>query len=705
MDYQALEPRRLLATLTVDTLSDVVDLNDGLVSLREAITATNTNTDFGDASSGDQSGDIIRFDASIAGGTIELNGSQLEITDDLVFRGRGVTIDAGGSSRIFSIDTSEDVLIGNASFVNGVGSSGGAIEHLGAGALQISNARFENNRSTSHGGAIAASQGPLRIGQTSFENNRALDSSGGAIDISSGLLSLFRTTFQSNSAAARGGAVSASDSNLFSNESDFFNNRSGSDGGAVALTGSNSLAVFTSNTVRDNRTTRSDNNGGGGFFLSGDAGSFVFSSTFERNSSFESGGAIQSRDALVVRDSNIVDNFSSAGGGIASRGDLRLSNTVISGNRANTDGGGIVVTDSDAVIVDSTISGNRTRSLSSLLLGGGGGGINFNQSDGNGRRLVIRNSDLTDNVSAESGGAVVTNSSNTTIVDSTIENNTARGLSGPFVHGGGVYAIGGELNVLRTTIAGNRVLDGQAVVEEGVALETTAFGGGISFSGARLNVSESQIVSNASVGNGGGLSLFTGETTLFNSQIGSVSQGGNVAGSTANSDDEFFGNGGGIYVFADTFSTPSLAIIGGAVSNNTALRSGGGLFTTNDGFRIFVGPNSAGESTQFVQNRALRLDGGGSFLQGVGSAVFRDAVFENNTARRGSAIATERSPAALELTLANVTNRDNASRIDDGGFFIAEEVVLTEISDQETSATFEELDHAIGELEDLLTFV
>ena len=50
VEYQGLEHRRLLAVFTVDTISDDLSSQpDGLVSLREAITAANTNAAFGDA--------------------------------------------------------------------------------------------------------------------------------------------------------------------------------------------------------------------------------------------------------------------------------------------------------------------------------------------------------------------------------------------------------------------------------------------------------------------------------------------------------------------------------------------------------------------------------------------------------------------------------------------------------------------------------
>ena len=59
------------ATITVNSLDDNTTGGDGLVTLREAVIAANSDgsTDLGDAGSGP---DTIVFDAALAGGTIDL---------------------------------------------------------------------------------------------------------------------------------------------------------------------------------------------------------------------------------------------------------------------------------------------------------------------------------------------------------------------------------------------------------------------------------------------------------------------------------------------------------------------------------------------------------------------------------------------------------------------------------------------------------
>ena len=158
--YQALEDRRLLAVFVVNTITDDLSAQpDGLLSLREAITAANTNAAFVDAAAGDSSPDFIRFAPSIAGQTISLSGTELEITDGLVIRGDNadITIDGGGQSRIFSVNTDQRVAFTEITLTGGNAREGGAVLTQGEGRVQFFRSNIINNRATasrSGGGAI-----------------------------------------------------------------------------------------------------------------------------------------------------------------------------------------------------------------------------------------------------------------------------------------------------------------------------------------------------------------------------------------------------------------------------------------------------------------------------------------------------------------------------------------------------------------------
>jgi CSLREA domain-containing protein len=97
--FEPLEDRRLLAVVTVTTLSDTVDLNDGVTSLREAIFAANIVP----------GADTIEFAPSLTAAgpaTILLSQGELAITDSLTIDGPGadlLAIDAQQQSRIFDI--------------------------------------------------------------------------------------------------------------------------------------------------------------------------------------------------------------------------------------------------------------------------------------------------------------------------------------------------------------------------------------------------------------------------------------------------------------------------------------------------------------------------------------------------------------------------------------------------------------------------
>src|SRR5947209_17402632 len=82
---EALEERSLLATITVTGTGDTI-AKDGVVTLREAITAANTNADpSGDTTPGDPGLDTIAFNIPGTGvRTINLTSALPTITDPVV---------------------------------------------------------------------------------------------------------------------------------------------------------------------------------------------------------------------------------------------------------------------------------------------------------------------------------------------------------------------------------------------------------------------------------------------------------------------------------------------------------------------------------------------------------------------------------------------------------------------------------------------
>ena len=76
---EPLESRRLLTTFKVTTDIDIVDAEDGVMSLREAVALAN----------GNDSRDTITFDSSLAGRPTLLLLGQMEIAGPLTIRGLG----------------------------------------------------------------------------------------------------------------------------------------------------------------------------------------------------------------------------------------------------------------------------------------------------------------------------------------------------------------------------------------------------------------------------------------------------------------------------------------------------------------------------------------------------------------------------------------------------------------------------------------
>ena len=305
-------------SLTVTTALDIVDDTDFLISLREAILYANA-------------GDVITFDASLAGKTIVLNGTELFIDRAVTIDAtgiKGMTIDGNGESRVFSVAAgtgSMPVKLICLTVTGGNSSSGGGIDN--AGTLTIADLTVFGN-SAGRGGGIANS-GSLTVADSAVSGNSA-DSGGGIYNGPGATLTVTDSVISGNSAEDGGGGIYSE--------------------GPLRLT---KAAVSLNSAGTD----------GGGIYCGESANLKVAASVISGNSAEGSGGGVcnnSHNSPSTIVNSALFGNSADRGGGICNteNGGISVVNLTISGNSARHDGGGIYNENDDFVLANSIIALN-----------------------------------------------------------------------------------------------------------------------------------------------------------------------------------------------------------------------------------------------------------------------------------------------------------------------------------------------------------
>lgn len=238
---ERLEGRTLLTNYVVGTDADVVAV-DGLVSLREAIQAANTNAAVNEAAagSGGAAVDAISFNAALAGRTITLAGTELAITGHTNITGLGanrLTISGNNASRVFNVGAGIQLLITDLTVTGGNATGGGSGGGFSvAGTLLLFDCAVTGNAATNNGGGIASVSGSLvDIVDSTISGNTASVNGGGIQN--SGTLRVSNSTISGNSANGSAGGVIAAGATtlrnvtLFGNRADADGNASGTGGG------------------------------------------------------------------------------------------------------------------------------------------------------------------------------------------------------------------------------------------------------------------------------------------------------------------------------------------------------------------------------------------------------------------------------------------------------------------------------------------
>jgi len=457
---------------------------DGLCSLREAVTATRTNTQVDSCAQG----------SSVDMDFIELAGTQLGTTYTLTVDGStefNGDLDTGGASagpltiresdgrnlaivnandidRAFDIAAGGNVTISNVTITNGTASpneSGGAIRN--AGTLVLSNVDMTNSVSSgvSSGGGIYNS-GTLTVqAGSTISGNTAMNGAGLSND--GGVATIITSTFSENHASSDGGAIFNDAGTVTVDNSDIEFNLADSNGAGINNESDGATVIVTSSRITDNQITDSCCNGGGIASEFGATTLTITDSLVARNVAGSNGGGVYTSGSiqLSVTNSTIDDNTAGGqGGGLrlgSAGGAVNITGSTISNNSAAR-GGGIENTGLTLTIDNSTILSNTVSDL--------GGGI----ENGAPGALTITGSTISLNVSngpggAQGWGAGIFTSGPTHIEGSTISSNTASHLGGAIKTQG--TASFPTLDLANVTITANSAAEGAAlfVNDEGMA--------------------------------------------------------------------------------------------------------------------------------------------------------------------------------------------------------------------------------------------
>jgi len=349
-------------------------------------------------------------------------------------------VGGGGAGDISfgDLDISSSLKIVGQSSRNTVISGGNAtrVLEITSGSVTLSNVTIQNgNAGSEKGGGIYMHGGLLlELVELSVQDSQAKD--GGGICSEGGTVNLNLGYIQGNSAERFGGGIYVTGGGLTLNKARILNNQAGEGGGGIYTGGDGRFTVENNSLIQGNSSTGVTGNGGG--IYNENAGIYIQDSKILENTTTNRGGGIYSTGAagFQVFRSTFADNVANHGGAIYHDNTFTLEDTTISGNKANTNGGGIWMGSASnaTTISNSTLFGNEadhyggglfqnagsaelsfvtiTQNNVKERLGSGGGGIHQQW----GGELSIANSILALNTLDESltlrrsdcgGGAIV----------------------------------------------------------------------------------------------------------------------------------------------------------------------------------------------------------------------------------------------------------------------------------------------------------
>ena len=641
------------------------------------------HSDIQDAIGAAADGDIICVNPGTYAGTVDFQGKGLQLLG--VVGPYATALDGAGAGSVVSMDSlteGYDAALAGFTITDGDSENGGGVYCVGSTAT-FTHLVIEDNVAQILGGGMFVDESDVTLDAVVLKDNEALgDDAGGDYDGGGGGLQAQDSLVQMTGLVARrnhadmhvgglgyGGGLSLvrMAGGSFLHDSSIDDNTCDSAGGGVYLHDYQDATDFGFQdvTILDNYA----GNYAGGVYVG------YRSPTFENvlidgNEAETVGGGMEAGQGTnITMDEDVVisNNIAgTSGGGMYLSGDthtllgvsitgntagdsgggvyvdaanaISMADLDVSQNSAQFGGGGVMIYDTDDVLVEGcTFTGNSTPDVA-----GSGGGLNANRSF-----VTIQDSTFTENVTQGTGGGLYVNSDSTaTLNDVDIIDNEAQGI---YAKGGGMGVNSSEVVAEGLTVTGN--------------ISSMQEGGGLYVESSDVEVSDTTIDGNQAADFGGGVYVVSStielRQTVVSNNSASVDGAGIYWASSASSttllDVHITGNESNGCAGLDLAGTATLSNV--ILRGNEAVAHGGGMCLTASSALM--------QNVLFVSNVA-GTHGGAMYIVGDSATpTLMNIRMLGNEAQYGGGVDVT-GDAEVEISYASVVGNSAA---DSGGAF------------------------------------
>jgi hypothetical protein len=408
-----------------------------------------------------------------ASGVMTINGTTISGNKAMATNNAGNDQGGGGLFNIGGTMVVKNAIITNNMATMNLGNGGGVMTD--GGTVTIDSSSISGNTCARAGGGIENFNGMVTINETSVGGMTAADGNtaginGGGIHVSgTGTTDVMHSRFRNNIAQREGGGLWNNAGTMTITNclvaDNSANGAASDDGGGGIFNNGGTLVVMTTD-ILTNKATGAAGSGGGIFNFTGGT-TTITNSTINGNDAKRAGGGIEDQAGagfgLDIMNTNLMNNTTGSAPGnggaihITGAADANISASIISGNTAARDGGGLWNGSGIMTVTESTIDDNYAMGTAP---GNGGGGI-WN----NGGTVMVSRSTVSANhadMTNANGGGIYNANGSIDVDYSTVSGNSADN------NGGGIYNVGTAM-VSASTIANNSATNGGGI-DQGIAV-------------------------------------------------------------------------------------------------------------------------------------------------------------------------------------------------------------------------------------------